>query len=139
MAAGLRPMKQRLKKIHRLIKVQQHLHKSAELKLADLHRQESELKAAQEETLQTMGDSDVLHGLFVDILAKRLKTLSLEESRTQASIIEQKALTVEKALQVKRAEKVYSRLKEDNRRDEEKKGLIAILESMARKDSTSLP
>lgn len=132
-------MKQRLKKIDRLIKVQQHLHKNAELKLANLHRQESELKAAQEETLQTMGDSDVLHGLFVDILAKRLKTLSLEESRMQAAIIEQKALTVEKALQVKRTEKVYSRLKEENRRDEEKKGLIAILESMTRKDSTSLP
>ncbi|PVE22496.1 hypothetical protein DC522_21115 [Microvirga sp. KLBC 81] len=132
-------MKQRLKKIDRLIKVQQHLHESAELKLANLHRQESELKAAQEETLQTMGDSDVLHGLFVDMLAKRLRTLSLEESRTQVAIIEQKALTVEKALQVKRTEKVYSRLKEDNRRGEEKKGLIAILESMAQKDSASLP
>ncbi|KLK94311.1 hypothetical protein AA309_03450 [Microvirga vignae] len=132
-------MKQRLKKIDRLIKVQQHLHKSAELKLANLHRQESELRAAQEETLQTMGESDTLHGLFVGILAKRLKTLSLEESRTQAAIIEQKALTVEKALQVKRTEKVYSRLKEDSRRGEEKKGLIAILESMAQGDSTSLP
>lgn len=132
-------MKQRLKKIDRLIKVQQHLHRSAELRLANLHRQESELKAAQEETLQTMGDSDVLHGLFVDILAKRLKTLSLEERRTQAAIIEQKAVTVEKALQVKRTEKVYSRLKEDERRSEEKKGLIVILESMAQKDSTSLP
>lgn len=132
-------MKQRLKKIDRLIKVQQHLHRSAELKLANLHRQESELKAAQEETLQTMGDSDVLHGLFIDILAKRLKTLSLEERRTQAAIIEQKAVTVEKALQVKRTEKVYSRLKEDERRSEEKKGLIVILESMAQKDSTSLP
>lgn len=132
-------MKQRLKKIDRLIKVQQHLHRSAELRLANLHRQESELKAAQEETLQTMGDSDVLHGLFVDILAKRLKTLSLEERRTQAAIIEQKAVTVEKALQVKRTEKVYSRLKEDERRSEEKKGLIVIIESMAQKDSTSLP
>ncbi|WP_445502362.1 hypothetical protein [Microvirga sp. G4-2] len=132
-------MKQRLRKIDRLIKVQQHLHKSAELKLANLRRQESELKAAQEETLETMGASDVLHGLFVDILAKRLKTLSLEETRTQTAIIEQKALTVEKALQVKRTEKVYSRLKEDHRRGEEKKGLIAILESMAQKDSTSLP
>jgi hypothetical protein len=132
-------MKQRLKKIDRLIKVQQHLHRGAELKLASLHRQESEIKAAQEETLQTMSDSDVLHGLFVDILAKRLKTLSLEEIRTQAAIIEQKALTVEKALQVKRTEKVYSRLKEDHRRGEEKKVLIAILESMTRKGSTSLP
>lgn len=132
-------MKQRLKKIDRLIKVQQHLHRSAELKLANLHRQESELKMAQEELLQTMSDRDVLHGLFVDALAKKLKALTLEESRTQGAIVEQKALTVEKALQVKRTEKVFSRLKEDSRRSEEKKTLIAILESMARKGSTSLP
>jgi hypothetical protein len=132
-------MRQRLKKIDRLVKVQQHLHKNAELRLASLQRQESELKTAQKEMLQTMSDSDILHGLFVDIMANRLKALAIEESRAQAAIVEQRAVTVEKALQVKRTEKVFSRLKQDSRRLEEKKDLVAILEMIAQKGSASLP
>ncbi|MEZ0169669.1 hypothetical protein [Microvirga sp. TS319] len=132
-------MKQRLKKIDRLIKVQQHLHKKAELDLVSLQRKEGELKAAQEDLLQTMGESDALHGLFVDVLAKRLKDLSLEEIRTQAEIVGQKSLTVERALQVKRSEKMHSRLKGDIRHMQEKAELAEILEGMARKEHTSLP
>jgi hypothetical protein len=132
-------VKQRLKNIDRLIKVQQHLHKSAELQLVSLQRKEREIKVAQEELLQTMGDSDVLHGLFVDVIAKRLKALALEETRTHSAIISQKAVAVEKALKVKRSERVFSRLKEENRQAQEKKDLITILEALAQKGRTSLP
>jgi len=132
-------MKQRLKKIDRLIKVQQHLQKNAELQLANLQRKERELQTAQEELLETMGESDALHGLFVDVIAKRLKALALEETRTQAAIIDQKVVTVERALQVKRTEKVSSRLKDEARRGQEKKDLISILETIAQKECTSLP
>ncbi|WP_414473360.1 hypothetical protein [Microvirga sp. M2] len=132
-------MKQRLKKIDRLIRVQQHLHRKAELDLASLQRKEGELKEAQEVLLQTMGESDALHGLFVNVLAKRLKDLSLEEVRTQAEIVGQKSLTVERALQVKRSERMQSRLKEDIRHMREREELTEILEGMARKERTSLP
>lgn len=132
-------MKDRHKKIDRLIKVQKHLHRSAEIRLASLQRREDELKAAQEEILQTMGDADALHGLFVDVIAKRMRMLALEETRTQAAIIDQKAVATEKALQVKRGEKLFSRLQEEVRRDQEKADLIAVLEAMVGRDGTSLP
>jgi hypothetical protein len=132
-------MKQRLKKIDRIIKVQKHLHKSAELRLANLQQQERELKNAQEEMIQTMGDKDALHGIFTDVLAKRLKVLASEEVQTQARIVEQRAVTVECALQVKRTEKVSDRMKKDASREREKKDLIATLEAMIQKSSTSLP
>lgn len=132
-------MKQRLKKINRLIKVQQHLHRSEELRLANLQRHEAELKSAQEEVLQTMSDDDVLHGLFVDVLSKKLKSLAQEETRTQAAIVTQKAVTFDKAMQVKRTEKMFSKLKVENRRVEEKKDLMAILEAITTKSGTSLP
>ena len=132
-------MKQRLKKINRLIKVQQHLHRSEELRLANLQRHEAELKSAQEEVLQTMSDDDVLHGLFVDVLSKKLKNLAQEETRTQAAIVTQKAVTFDKAMQVKRTEKMFSKLKVENRRVEEKKDLMAILEAITTKSGTSLP
>jgi len=132
-------MKQRIRKIDRLIKVQQHLHKNAEIQLASLQRKEDELKTTQEDLLRSMDDSGALHSLLVDVVAKRLKMLALEENRTRAAIIEQKAVTIEKAMQVKRSEKVYSRLKEDVRQGQEKKDLMAILELMVQKERTSLP
>lgn len=132
-------MKQRLSKINRLMQVQQHLHRSAELQLAGLQRKESELQADQEELLQTMGETDVLHGLFVDIVARRLKILALEESRTRVAIAEQKAVVVEKALQVKRSERLFARLKDEFRQKQEKTDLAAILESTTRKGGASLP
>lgn len=132
-------MKQRLKKIDRIVKVQRHLHKNAELHLSNLQRREGELKVAQEELIQTMSDRDALHGLFVDILAKRLKTLALEEVKTQAAIVDQRAVTIERALQVKRTEKVFSRMSDESRRTQEKKDLNTILEAMVQKSSTSLP
>lgn len=132
-------MKQRLKKIDRIIKVQKHLHKNAELQLAHLQRQESELRATQHELIQTMSETDALHGLFVDVMAKRLKALALEETQVQAAIVTQKTITIEKALQVKRTEKVHGRMKDDVRRDQEKKDLVSVLEAMIQKSSTSLP
>lgn len=132
-------MKQRLKKIDRLVKVQKHLHKNAELHLSSLRRREDELKSAQEELLQTMSESDLLHGLFVDIMAKRLKALATEETHTQAAIVDQQAITIEKALQVKRSEKMYARLRDGSRKEQEKKDLVAILEAIIQRGSTSLP
>jgi len=131
-------MKQRIRKIDRLIKVQQHLHKNAEIQLASLQRKEDELKTTQEDLLRSMDDSGALHGLLVDVVAKRLKMLALEETRTRAAVTEQRAVTIEKALQVKRSEKVFSRLKEDVRQEQEKKDLAAILELMVQKEGTSL-
>jgi len=132
-------MKQRLKKIDRIIKVQKHLHRNAELHLANLQRKEGELKAAQADLIETMGDRDALHGLFVDVMARRLTALALEEKRTQTAIVTQRAVTIEKALQVKRTEKVHARVKDDSRREDEKKDLAAILEVMVQRSGTSLP
>lgn len=132
-------MRQRLKKISRIIKVQQHLHKNAEIRLVELQRREEELKTSQEELIQTMGDRDVLHGLFTDVLAKRLKALAVEERQTQAAIVAQKYVALEKAMQVKRTEKLFSKLEGVNRKEEGKKDLLSILETISRKGNTSLP
>jgi hypothetical protein len=65
-------MKQRIRKIDCILKVQEHLKQEAELKLALLEREVAELRTAQEMIIQSMNDHDTLHGLFVDIAAKRL-------------------------------------------------------------------
>ena len=132
-------MRQRIRKIDRILKVQQHLQKEAELKLGKLEREASEPKVAQETLIQTMNDHETLHGLFVDVAAKRLQGLASQASAVEKAKVVQKAVTIDKAMQAKRTEKMLSGLKDQERREIEKKDLASILELLAKGESASFP
>jgi hypothetical protein len=132
-------MKQRVRKIERILKVQEHLQREAELRLSKLERESQEIRNAQEVLIHTMNDHETLHGLFVDVAAKRLQVLSAQASRVDTAKTAQKAVTFDRAMQAKRTEKMLSGLKEDERQQTEKKDLVAILESLAGRDGTSFP
>ncbi len=132
-------MQQRHRNMERLLKVQKQLHKMAELKLIDLHRQEAELRSAQDAIIQSMNDHDALHGLFVDVMAKRLHALAGQTSRVETAKIAQREVAVDKAMQAKRTEKVVSGLQDELRRDAEKKNLLAILDSSFARTGASFP
>jgi hypothetical protein len=132
-------MRQRIRKIDRILKVQQHLQKEAELKLGNLEREASELKVAQETLIQTMNDHETLHGLFVDVAAKRLQGLASQASVIEKEKVMQKAVTIDKAMQAKRTEKMLSGLKDQERREIEKRDLASILELLAKGESASFP
>jgi hypothetical protein len=132
-------MRQRIRKIDRILKVQQHLQKEAELKLVRLERESSELKLAQETLIQTMNDHETLHGLFVDVAAKRLQGLASQAGRVEKAKVVQKAATIDRAMQAKRTEKMLSELKEQERREIEKKDLVSILELLAKGEGASFP
>ena len=132
-------MKQRVRKIERILKVQQHLQREAELRLSKLERESQEIRNAQEVLIHTMNDHETLHGLFVDVAAKRLQVLSAQASRVDTAKTAQKAVTFDRAMQAKRTEKMLSGLKDDERQQTEKKDLVAILESLAGRDGTSFP
>ncbi len=132
-------MKQRIRKIDRILKVQQHLQKEAELKLAKLDREASELKLAQETLIRTMNDHETLHGLFVDVAAKRLQSLASQANVVEKTKVAQKAFAIDKAMQTKRTEKMLTGLKDLERREVEKKDLSSILEALAKGRSASFP
>jgi non-ribosomal peptide synthetase component F len=132
-------MKQRIRKIDRILKVQQHLQKEAELRLANLEREATELKVAQETLIRTMNDHETLHGLFVDVAAKRLQGLASQASAVATAKVAQKAATVDRAMQAKRTEKMLTGLREQGRREAEKKDLSSILEMLAKGKSASFP
>jgi hypothetical protein len=132
-------MKQRVRKIERILKVQEHLQREAELRLSKLERESQEIRNAQEVLIHTMNDHETLHGLFVDVAAKRLQVLSAQASRVDTAKTAQKAVTFDRAMQAKRTEKMLSGLKDDERQQTEKKDLVAILESLAGRDGTSFP
>ncbi|MFC1460390.1 hypothetical protein ACETIH_27510 [Microvirga arabica] len=132
-------MKQRIRKIDRILKVQERLKQEAELKVSLLEREAAELKTAQEMIIHSMNDHETLHGLFVDVAAKRLQALSTQEGHVEKAKIRQKAIALEKAMQAKRTEKMLTNLRDQNRRETEKKELVSILETLAKGGSASFP
>ena len=132
-------MKQRIRKIDRILKVQQHLQKEAELKLAYLDREASELKVAQETLIQTMNDHETLHGLFVDVAAKRLQVLASQASAVETAKVTQKAVTIDRAMQAKRTEKMLLGLKDQERREVEKRISLQSLRRFPKGKSASFP
>lgn len=132
-------MNRRHQKLERILAVQQQLHKMAELKLIDLHRQASALKEAQDTLVQAMNDHDALHGMFVDVMARRLQALAEQASRVDSTKATQKEITFERALQAKRTEKMVSNLQDEIHKVEEKRDLLAILDSFSTKADASFP
>ena len=132
-------MKQRIRKIDRILKVQERLKQEAELKVSLLEREAAELRASQEAIIHSMNDHDTLHGLFVDVAAKRLQALSTQEGHVEKAKVVQKAVALGKAMQAKRTEKMLTNLRDQNRRETEKKDLVSILETLVKGGSASFP
>ena len=110
----------------------------AEWELARLQQKGAELKAAQVAVIEALNDDDKLSGLFVEAASKRLRALAAEEDQVEQRRRKQADETLDRAMQVKRAEKMLSSLKDDHRRESEKSDLMAILESfVARGDASS--
>ncbi len=123
----------------RVLKVQEQLQKNAELKLVTLQREASELMRTQEVLIQTMNEHETLHGLFVDVTAKRLQSLAGQATQVEAAKVVQQKAVFEAAMQTKRTEKMLSGMKVDQRRDDEKKDLSSIIESFAQSAGASFP
>ncbi len=132
-------MKQRIRKMNRILKVQERLKQEAELKVSLLEKEAAELRTAQEAIIHSMNDHDTLHGLFVDVAAKRLQALSTQEVHVEKAKVAQKAVALDKAMQAKRTEKMLTNLKGQDRREIEKKDLAAILETLAKGSGASFP
>lgn len=131
-------MSERLKKMGRIHKVQKQLHKMAEWDLVRLERKGAELQTAQEETIKALNDDNQLYGLFVDAAAKRLQSLAAQATQVDAERLVQADVTMEKALQAKRTEKMVATLKDSNRKEGEKKDLLSVLEAIASRGDASL-
>ena len=132
-------MRQRLRKIDRILKVQQQIHKIAEVRLAGLQRQSGELKEMQKTLIETMNDHEAFHGLFVDTMAKRLQVLATQAAWVETARVAQAKIALERAMQVKRTEKVASDLEVESRRATEKKELLAVLETHSPKSGSPKP
>ena len=74
-------MSTQARKIQRILGVQQQLHRIEEWKLADLERTLERLETSQQDVIRALNEDDALQGLFIDAMARRLRSLSEEASR----------------------------------------------------------
>jgi hypothetical protein len=130
-------MRKRLKKMERLVKVQEKLHQAAEWKLAELAREQAELTASRRSLVEALNEDDAFHGLFVDAMARRLRLLSRESDRVREAETRQSAVVREEAMRLKRSERLSDKLGREQRRALEKRDFQELLEALARKGDAS--
>ncbi len=131
------PIGKRLKKIDRIMQVQEQLHRAAEWKLANLVRKQSELSEAQEQAIEALNDDGAFHGLFVDAMARRLHMLGSEADRVRQAQSAQTEVVREEALRLKTTERLSEKLGREQRRALEKRSFQELLEGLAAKRDAS--
>ncbi len=104
-------MTDRLKKIERLLALQQQLHRLAEWKLAALDRKKAELASEQESLFGALNDDEPLQGLFVEAMARRLNALARETDKVNRARECASRRLAQEGLTLKRAERMTERVR----------------------------
>jgi hypothetical protein len=129
----------RLKKIERILAVQEKLHEIAEWRLARTEQEQSELRATEVAIVGALNQDDALQGLFVDAMAKRLKKLAVEAERLEQRRAEEARILFEEGLRLKRTERMTGRLRREYRESVGKRGFADLIDTLVRNGDASLP
>ncbi len=128
----------RLRSAERILAVQRQLQRQEEKRLADVQQREASVHADQRELLQALNERDVLHGLFVYAMAKRLRVLDEQAAKLEAEKGAAIRRLMEQGRKRKRAEALFESIGDTWRREAEKRELLDMIERAASTDA-SLP
>jgi hypothetical protein len=121
-------MSAQARKIHRMLAVQQQLYRIEEWKLADLERTLEGLEISQREVIGALNEDDALQGLFLDAMARRLRSLGEEASRVGQQRDEQSARLLEHGARKVCAERLAETLDRELARAGDKTQLLDVIE-----------
>ena len=116
------------RKIHRILSVQQQLYRIEEWKLADLERTLERLEASQQDVIRALNEDDALQGLFIDAMARRLRSLGEEASRVGQDRDAQSARLLEHGARKICAERLTEAVDREVVRAADKKQLLDTIE-----------
>jgi hypothetical protein len=122
-------MRDRRRKIQRILQVQRQLHEAAEWKLADLSRLGLEIEAAKISLIEALNEDDALQGLFIDTMARRLTRLTGEADEVSAAKTAQATQVLAAARRVKTTERLSGRLNRETRQQQEKLDFRVLLDA----------
>ena len=132
-------MKDRLRKINRIVAVQKQLHQLAEWKLVSLRREEDALEGSRREILRFIDEGTPLSRLFSDAVSRRLKSLSEEKAKLHALQLLQEQSALQEHQRMKRAERMASALSGEVKRVKEKDALAETIEKIGATLRASFP
>lgn len=132
-------MRNRLRSLARILKVQDELHRREERNLAVLKQREAALVQERDELLQALDRHDTLYGAFIYPMAKRLRSIDESEARVKSEQQRVSRNILERARQKKRTERLHAGMTGAWQRDEEKRELLDLVERAASAPKTSLP
>ncbi|MET0568905.1 MAG: hypothetical protein ABWZ74_07495 [Hyphomicrobiaceae bacterium] len=123
-------MRSRTHKAHRLVSVQAQIKRAEEWKLADIERRLAAGEAAQRELIAALNENHALYDLFIDTIARRLRALAEEASRTRDAKDAQARRLLACAGRLKTAERLAKAADAEMQGEIEKKDLLDLLESL---------
>jgi hypothetical protein len=132
-------MNRRLRKIERLLALQEQLHRLAEWKLAALDRKKAELASDQASLVGALNRDDPLHGVFIEAMARRLNALAREADRVNRARAAASRRLAEEGLTLKRAERMTVRVRRQYEEILGKRGFADLIDRLAKPDDASLP
>ncbi|MGE3229024.1 MAG: hypothetical protein AB7J30_06265 [Hyphomicrobium sp.] len=130
-------MRDRAKSLKRILDVQRHMHNLEELKFARLKQKVSLCQGEQRALAEALSDEGALHGLFLDVTVRRLKSLRQEESRLAPEVEAQAKVVVEHGGRMRNSERLAAELAVEVRRVDEREELEQLLEAgLAQKNAS---
>jgi hypothetical protein len=124
-------MPARAHKVHRILSVQQQLHRIEQYRLAELRSRLEQLDADQQALIAALNEDDALQGLFIDGTARRLKSVSEVASRTAEETEAQAIRLLEQSGRLACAERLAEAADLDALRAGERKALTEAIERLA--------
>ncbi len=132
-------MRDRLKKVERVLAVQEQLHRLAQWKMAALQREKAANAEGQVDLLSALNDDNELHGLFVEAMTRRLAALSREAERLERARHVMEQHLSQEGLKLKRTERMTDRVRREHQLGRDKRLFQDLLETLAKARDASLP
>lgn len=115
-------------KIHRILDVQQQLHRIEEWRLADLDRALLALAATEQELIRALNEDDALQGLFIDATARRLASIAEQAARVGEEKTAQEQRLLEHAARKVCAERLVQAVDREVAQAADKRALLDAIE-----------
>jgi len=123
-------MSEHKRKVYRMLAVQQQLHRIEEWRLAELRARLEELTSDQKALIAALNEDDALQGLFIDSMARRLRSLFEAASATSKDTQLQAVKLLEQASRLICAERLARSADLQDQRASEKRDLAEAIERL---------
>jgi hypothetical protein len=132
-------VEQRVKKLERMLALQEKVHRLHEWRLAELDHRKAENAESRDKLFDALNRDHPLHSLFVDAMARRLDALARENDRLSAARDQQSGRLRDEGLRMKRIERMSGRIRREHLEQLRKRGFGDLLDSLVRLRDASLP